>query len=759
MSPFKGKGLRVLGLLLPPVFLTAYLLGPPLPVPAFLTPVRTYLLAPAAGAPPPLAGVRLPRGSLYAVLADRVVPMTPGSGPAAAEILALSLPARPSVETALLDAERSPRRFGRIRLVCGTVPSAEEMRAVRDFRKRTGRAVSLLVPPDDDPLLRAISYAHSAGETAVAATLAPGPGASRYDILSASQGSLDLGSWTATDLPASGIRLSASGSGVPISLAFWGPGGSRNLEILIAEPDQGAPRVLLVSRRTEKSGFIEALYPTLRVDPESLDGTDLAAYPLIVFDGVPLRDIPRGAARILAELVERKAVSLLFAADSPDFGRAGDNPDLEPLLPVELLPRSLKRLPDLAVLLLLDVSGSMFGDKLSLAKAAGVEFLKALKPTDRVGFLLFAEDNQWLYRFEENSTLQPNRDIPNLAAGGGTDLAAALREGLALLERQGDRDRHAVVVSDGVTKPADFRALEDRAKRAGISLSTIAVGKDADFALMERLARNTGGRAYRAEKFDEIPALLFEDRTSVSRTAFSRETQAVLALNGERVSTVDGMALLTARDPSTVLFSNELGDPLLVSREYRNRAVVVFASDLYGGYTDDFFRSPRAVSQVKRRLDSLLAEERVAASVMEHSGGVEIILRSPWLVSPSARVLGPDQRTAWEGPFRRAAPGTFSAALPLSVRGTYTAVLSDRGAAFSRIPIAVNGLFRGIPVSAYEEARRFRPALFVLYRDPEAWLVAAFLASLAVTVLLRLAPGGKRARRSTSGSDPGGGFP
>ncbi len=743
MTPHKGKATRIVFLSIPPLFLAAYLAGVPVPLPAFLSPARTYLLAPRSGAPASLADIKLPGLNLFAVLSDRVVPLRRGA-PGLEEVRAESLPARPAVETALRDAEASPKVFGRIRLVCGVHPSEEEVARIREFQERTGRSVSLLVLPDDRPLLRASSYASASGSSGLKISMTTGPGAREFDLLSAVQDSAALGTWQVPRIPPEGLRFPTAGTGGPVSLVFSGSGGTRREEILLAEPDPGFPRVLVVSRRTGSSGFLDSAYSVRRILPEDLETADLTAYPLVAFDGVPLREIPPGISRTLRSLVERKAVSLLFAVDSPDFGRSGDNPELEALLPVDLLPRSLKRLPDLAVLLLLDVSGSMFGDKLSLAKAAGVEFLKALKPTDRVGLLLFSEERSWLYRFEPNSSIQPGRDIPNLAAGGGTDLAAALREGLGELSKFRDRDRHAVAISDGVTKPADFRPIEEAAARAGISLSTIAVGKDADVSLLGRLAKNTGGRAYRADRFDQIPALLFEDRKSVSRTSFSRETQSVLALNGDKVSTVEGMALLTPRDPSTVLLANELGDPLLASREYRNRGVVVFASDLYGAYTSDFFRSPGAVSYLKRRLDALLAEESVPVSVHEHAGGVELVLRSPWLVSPEVRVLYADRRVAREGPLRRTAPGVFGAALPLSERGLYTAVLSDRGAAFARVPVAVNGVFRAIPASAYRAVREYRPARLVRYPGRGAWLVAFFLSSLGVTVLLRLDGSGAR---------------
>ena len=39
----------------------------------------------------------------------------------------------------------------------------------------------------------------------------------------------------------------------------------------------------------------------------------------------------------------------------------------------------------MAVLILLDISGSMFGNKLSLAKVSGLEMFRNLKSDDRVG--------------------------------------------------------------------------------------------------------------------------------------------------------------------------------------------------------------------------------------------------------------------------------------------------------------------------------------------------------------------------------------
>ncbi|HRY81832.1 MAG TPA: hypothetical protein P5313_15560, partial [Spirochaetia bacterium] len=305
MTPHKGKATRIAFLSIPPLFLAAYLAGIPVPLPAFLSPARTYLLVPRSGAPSSLAEVKLPGMNLFAVLSDRVVPLKRGA-PGLEEIRAESLPARPAVETALRDAEASPKVFGRIRLVCGVHPSAEEVARIREFQERTGRSVSLLVLPDDRPLLRASSYASASGSSGLKISMTTGPGAREFDLLSAVQDSATLGTWQVPRMPSEGLRFSTAGTGGPVSLVFSGSGGTRREEILLAEPDPGFPRVLVVSRRTGSSGFLDSAYSARRILPEDLETTDLTAYPLVAFDGVPLREIPPGISRTLRSLVERK---------------------------------------------------------------------------------------------------------------------------------------------------------------------------------------------------------------------------------------------------------------------------------------------------------------------------------------------------------------------------------------------------------------------------------------------------------------------
>ncbi|HWQ09284.1 MAG TPA: vWA domain-containing protein, partial [Holophaga sp.] len=433
----------------------------------------------------------------------------------------------------------------------------------------------------------------------------------------------------------------------------------------------------------------------------------------------------------------RRTGSLLFAADSPRFGRKGDNPPLEELLPVTLLPRSLKDLPDLAVLILLDVSGSMFGDKLSLAKVTGLELLRSLKPGDRVGMLLFSDERRWLYDFQPDAGIQASPALGPLSAGGGTDLHPALAEGLARLAGQPIKAKHVVLITDGITRPADFQPLVEEARRKGISISAMGVGLDANRPLLERLALQTEGRYYPVESVEAVPSLLFQDRMSEARAIFGQGRIPVLAMSGEQVGWVGGMAQYTPIPTASVLFADKAGDPLLASREQGNRAVLLFASDLHGGYTGEFFASREAVGAFKDRLDALFARRPVQVRVVQTARGISVLVRSDDLVAP-ALLLSRAGAPPVTCPFRRMDPGGWVAEAVLPFQGIWNAAILERGGSLAAFRIGVSGGLGGVRSDSAAALAAFRPKRFRIVRLPSLWLGLFFAASLACTVCLRV---------------------
>ena len=723
---------KTLAVLLPFLCLGGYAFRLPVPVPAFLLPERCYVLMTRGME---LSGLRRPAwGEAVAVVPDRLVPL-------GAALDGGALPEIPDPRPVVRDLEWGLGPFQRARVRMEGVPLASELAELEQAADRNGvpLAIESLPPPDRSPI-QALGVDSTPRETRVAFDLLLAPGLRQARSVEVRSGDHVLFRATGPELPADLVlRLSVARTEAPMLVlaTLDGSGRAAVRPVRLGVEAQEPPKVLVITEKGDRRSFLEALYPVRRATPAEAAILDLLAFELVVVDGIPIRRLQGRLLAGLREVAQRRTGSLLFVADSPEFGRKGDNPGIEELLPATLLPRDLKALPDLAVLILIDVSGSMFGDKLSLAKVTGLELLRNLKPGDLVGMMLFSDERRWVYGFQPNASITAAPALEPLTAGGGTDLYPALAEGLQKLAGQAIPAKHVVLVTDGVTKPADFQALADRARELGISISAMGVGADVNRALLERLSLQTGGRYYTVGSVDEIPGLLFEDRTSETRAAFRQGRIPVLAMNGDPVATLGGMAQYTPLPEASVLFSDPEGDPLLAEREQGNRAVLLFTSDLYGGYTAGFFASPLAAGAFKDRLDALFARRPAKVRVVETARGVTVLARSDSLVAP-VLLLSKEGRPPLEAPFRRNSPSGWAAETVLPFTGLWHATILDRGGSLAAFQVAVNGDLGGarsdaLQALAAHRARRFRPV-----RLPAVWLGLFFLSSLACTVVLRV---------------------
>jgi hypothetical protein len=733
---------------LPFLFLGAYLLDLPLPLPSILLPTRSYVALGSQVDDKAYWEAR-GKGEAFAVLEDRLVPLPVGSGPAAPTARPASparpaTPGRPPVRPIVDDIRSGIGAFSQARAVFGETPLTGEIEALRSAAAQAGvpLSIEILEAPPRSPIL-AFSRRFAPAERRIDFELLLTPDSRELRSIevrgSGEAGASLLYRGSGAGLPPDRVlRLSAPrGEAASIELLAVGAAGSTSRQRLeLGSEAEDTTRVLVISEKEAASSFVEGLYPTRRATPAQAAELELSSFELVVVDGVPIGKLRGSLLRGLVELVDSRSGSILFAADSPEFGKKGDNPELEELMPAILLPRSLKDLPDLAILILIDISGSMFGDKLSLAKVTGIELLRSLKSSDLVGMVVFSDSREWVYDFPVNSSIRAAPILEPITARGGTELHPAISEGLDRLARIPIKEKHIVVISDGVTKPGDFQALADQARSRGVTISTMGIGEDVNRPLLERLALRTGGRYYRVASADQIPALLFEDRTSVARPSFAQGRIPVLALNGSRVASVGGMAQYAPSPSASVIFTNDLGDPLLASREFGNRAVLLFASDLYGTYTADFFSSPSAAGAFRDRLDLLFAEKPLELRIAETGRGLNVIARSDLLVEPRL-LLSREEGGRIEAPFERRGR-IWSAEIAPPHLGPWKASIVDRGSAVASFSLNVNDALGGSRSEALASLLGHGRAAFRLVRSPGLWLLLFFAASLASTVLLRV---------------------
>lgn len=171
------------------------------------------------------------------------------------------------------------------------------------------------------------------------------------------------------------------------------------------------------------------------------------------------------------------------------------------------------------MVLVLDVSGSMEGEKLALAVSAALALARTATPEDYLGVVVFASGHRVLFPprpMTDRARKELETLLLSLRAGGGTAMGGALREAVRLLEGVPRSRKGVLVLTDGQVAD-DREALLALAERSGVEVSAIALGADADAPFLETLAQRGGGRFYRAASPKELPRLFLREGQEVFR--------------------------------------------------------------------------------------------------------------------------------------------------------------------------------------------------------------------------------------------------
>ncbi|MBU2488507.1 MAG: VWA domain-containing protein [Proteobacteria bacterium] len=159
--------------------------------------------------------------------------------------------------------------------------------------------------------------------------------------------------------------------------------------------------------------------------------------------------------------------------------------------------------PGVDLVVVLDVSGSMSGDKITDAKAAVLALVRGLTDRDRFALVAYS-DRAWVQSPMNLATPlgreRMEMDLADLNAGGSTNLSEGLETGMGLLTGNG-RVRNLgklVLVSDGqanrgVTDTGALCVLAEKALSGEFAVSSVGVGLDFNETLMASLADHGGG--------------------------------------------------------------------------------------------------------------------------------------------------------------------------------------------------------------------------------------------------------------------------
>jgi Mg-chelatase subunit ChlD len=332
--------------------------------------------------------------------------------------------------------------------------------------------------------------------------------------------------------------------------------------------------------------------------PASL--TEAETYDLIFVSDVPkigdmgVEYLSNSQMRVL-EQYARRGGGLIFAGGERSFGPGGWGQTIleREVLPVRLDAQRKQEMPGLALMLVIDRSGSMSGPKLELAKQGAIATLNALQPDDLLGICAFDSRPGELVTLQRAANRFKITDaISRLRPGGGTNIFAALDFAYNELTKADAKVKHIIVLTDGQSNRAGVLELAAQASLDRITISTVAVGVGSDQDLLQRLAESAGGNYYFTNSPESIPKLLLQETSEVTRKSFVedmfrprldprfRNLQMFRGLDMDAVPNLVGYVSTRPKPRAEVLMTSHLNEPILARWRLGLGKVVVWTSDV-----------------------------------------------------------------------------------------------------------------------------------------------------------------------------------
>ncbi|MEH7388768.1 VWA domain-containing protein [Bacillus sp. JJ1503] len=459
---------------------------------------------------------------------------------------------------------------------------------------------------------------------------------------------------------------------------------------------KGTPKILIVQGKD--GGSLEAILSNSGVEAETISPEKLPTslssylqYQAIIFNNVPATVITESQMNMIEKAVKEFGTGFVMAGGEESFGLGGYfKTPIEKLLPVDMDLKGKQEMPSLGLMIVMDRSGSMAGSKLELAKEAAARSVELLREEDTLGFIAF-DDRPWV--IVETKPLKDKKkaadQIRSVTPGGGTEIYSSLELAFQELEDLRLQRKHIILLTDGQAPGGDYEGLIERGKEKNITLSTVALGSDADRGLLEDLANMGSGRFYDVTDSSVIPSILSRETVMATRTyiednPFFPSIQPFpdwSKLFQDGVPNMNAYIATTSKGRAQVPILSEKEDPIVAEWQYGMGYTIAFTSDFSGKWSGDWARWenwPLFINQLVTKTLPQYESEPYRIQFSKEDGNPILTLESATnqtlpieasLVSESGEVLNTNTKLVAPGKYELSMPNS-SGMFFLSVKQT-----------------------------------------------------------------------------------------
>ena len=462
------------------------------------------------------------------------------------------------------------------------------------------------------------------------------------------------------------------------------------------------PKILVVCGVKEDSTNFAALLDSAGCNytivpaggaPTTLEG--LLKYKSVILENVHYDDLPEAFVGNLDTYVKDYGCGLVATGGKESFGLGlYRDTALETILPVDMMPRSTNEVPSLAMVMVIDHSGSMSVEEdvdsgvtnLDLAITAAHHAVDELTENDYVGEVTFDDRYNWqlpITKVEDKDAI--HKAIESVSDGGGTTIKPALNAALTEIVKCDADIKHVVLLTDGQGEDRNFAGIIKDYADKGVTLSTVAVGTDSDQSLLRTIAQGCGGRYYYCDNGTDMPKIfaqevLLSGETYIQNGTFSLAVNSSNAITKNLFAggwpTIKGYISATPKNATNVLLASDKDDPILSVMQYGLGHTVAWNTDVTNTWTSGFANEEDYVQLWKRIIDYSAGNASLGDDSLEveTSGEVTTIRYKAQdykeRTSVEAVYTDPDGQTHTVKLSARA-PGEYEAKLDTDIPGIY----------------------------------------------------------------------------------------
>lgn len=191
---------------------------------------------------------------------------------------------------------------------------------------------------------------------------------------------------------------------------------------------------------------------------------------------------------------------------------------------------AVERAP-LSMVIVLDTSGSMDGEKIAEARRSVIRLINQMRPDDEVAFVRYDSQAQLVQSMARVSDVRTSliNQVQEIDASGGTNIPWALRTGMtALSGASAGRVKRMVLVSDGLDSTrSEAEAIATSGTDSGVTVSSLGIGLDFDEAYMASVARAGRGNFGFVQNASALAKFLERELVETASTSVEQATARI----------------------------------------------------------------------------------------------------------------------------------------------------------------------------------------------------------------------------------------